>query len=686
MMNQGLISILIIPIKNYWGLCGFCEKAKLMTAFEFQNLKTGLSSKYLQATYFYIMVESKDNVKVAIRIRPLNHRESNEGGKKCVVIQDPGRTLYIGEKAFTYDYVAEEGVSQEKMFEMVGKPIASSCMSGYNGTIFAYGQTGSGKTFTIEGSGNEEIASDSSSYHLRGILPRCFEYIFSEISSSLKAGNVEFLVKCSYLEIYQEQVHDLLDPNPQNLLLREDMKKGAYVDGLIEEQVKNLMETYNLLKIGSRNRHVSSTSMNKESSRSHSVFTLNVESKTNFDGLVNFKSSKFNLIDLAGSERQKSTACVGERLKEAGMINKSLSALGNVINSLVELSEGKPRHVPYRDSKLTFLLKDSLGGNSKTFIIANISPSVSSFAETLSTLKFAQRAKLIKNSAVINEDTSGTVLLLKSEVKRLKDELESVKNIAELAVTQCPKCAGINSIEIPNLLQNFSKNTESEILLENNLKLRIESERVFLKKIEEKNGIIEGLKNALNRLENKINHDKMILKFRNATIMKLQNGEDDKDFLALKKENEILRDEIENNPITAKLLVENKMLNEELGEIRLEFESGYGSIKQKNVELQQFTEKLSENIKNSNHEREQLKRVFTEITEGKDFDKAFKEIEEKYIEEISKFKENIAELSKENSQLLAENKILQENFIQNVENEESFDLQKNEEVASPRLS
>ena len=464
------------------------------------------------------------------------------------------------------------------------------------------------------------------------------------------------------------------------------MKKGAYVDGLIEEQVKNLMETYNLLKIGSRNRHVSSTSMNKESSRSHSVFTLNVESKTNFDGLVNFKSSKFNLIDLAGSERQKSTACVGERLKEAGMINKSLSALGNVINSLVELSEGKPRHVPYRDSKLTFLLKDSLGGNSKTFIIANISPSVSSFAETLSTLKFAQRAKLIKNSAVINEDTSGTVLLLKSEVKRLKDELESVKNIAELAVTQCPKCAGINSIEIPNLLQNFSKNTESEILLENNLKLRIESERVFLKKIEEKNGIIEGLKNALNRLENKINHDKMILKFRNATIMKLQNGEDDKDFLALKKENEILRDEIENNPITAKLLVENKMLNEELGEIRLEFESGYGSIKQKNVELQQFTEKLSENIKNSNHEREQLKRVFTEITEGKDFDKAFKEIEEKYIEEISKFKENIAELSKENSQLLAENKILQENFIQNVENEESFDLQKNEEVASPRLS
>lgn len=160
--------------------------------------------------------------------------------------------------------------------------------------------------------------------------------------------------------------------------------------------------------------------MNRESSRSHSVLTSIIESKFNKDGLWNVKVSRFHIIDLAGSERAKHTDAKGERLKEAGMINKSLSALGNVINSLVDLSEGKARHIHYRDSKLTFLLRDSLGGNSKTLIVANVSPSFQSFGETLSTLKFAQRAKLIKNKAIINEDSSGTVSILKEEIKRLK--------------------------------------------------------------------------------------------------------------------------------------------------------------------------------------------------------------------------------------------------------------------------
>lgn len=629
------------------------------------------------------MVESKDNVKVAIRIRPLNDREISEGSKKCISVQEPCKTICIGDhKSFTYDYVADEEVNQEKIFEMVGKPIASSCMSGYNGTIFAYGQTGAGKTFTIQGSVIEELTSDSSIYHHRGILPRCFEYIFSVISASLKSGNVEFLVKCSYLEIYQEQIHDLLDPNPQNLLLREDMKKGAYVDGIIEEQVTNLMETYQILKIGSRNRHVSSTSMNKESSRSHSVFSMNIESKSNFDGLVNFKSSRFNLIDLAGSERQKSTATIGDRLKEAGMINKSLSALGNVINSLVELSEGKSRHVPYRDSKLTFLLKDSLGGNSKTFIIANISPAVSSFSETLSTLKFAQRAKLIKNSAVINEDTSGTVLLLKNEVKRLKEELESVKDIAKLAVAQCPKCAGINQIEIPNLLKTFNKNTEAEVLLESNLRLRLESERKFQKSIQDKESLIDSLKHTVSRLDNKINHDKMILKFRNATIAKLQNGEEDKDVLALKKENEILREELEDNPNTSKLYVENKILSEEIAEMKLEFEAGYGSLKQKNIELQEFTEQLCENITKSNAERQKLNAICTEMAGGKDIELILTDIEEKYLDDMMKLKEIIRELTKENTQLQAENKLIHESY----ENGENSLDKPDDIITSPRSS
>jgi hypothetical protein len=165
--------------------------------------------------------------------------------------------------------------------------------------------------------------------------------------------------------------------------------------------------------------------MNKESSRSHSVLTTIIETKSMKEGggVWNIKTSRFHIIDLAGSERSKQTNAVGERLKEAGMINKSLSALGNVINSLVDISEGKSRHVHYRDSKLTFLLRDSLGGNSKTLIIANISPSNACHGETMSTLKFAQRAKLIKNKAVINEDSSGTITLLKAEIARLKKEL-----------------------------------------------------------------------------------------------------------------------------------------------------------------------------------------------------------------------------------------------------------------------
>lgn len=186
----------------------------------------------------------------------------------------------------------------------------------------------------------------------------------------------------------------------------------------------------NLINKGARNRHVGSTLMNKESSRSHSVLTTIIESKSmKSTGVWNIKTSRFHIIDLAGSERSKNTNAGGERLKEAGMINKSLSALGNVINSLVDISEGKNRYVHYRDSKLTFLLRDSLGGNSKTVMIANISPSIVNVGETLSTLKFAQRAKLIRNKAVINEDSSGTILLLKQEIKRLKKDLAQSQKI-----------------------------------------------------------------------------------------------------------------------------------------------------------------------------------------------------------------------------------------------------------------
>lgn len=207
--------------------------------------------------------------------------------------------------------------------------------------------------------------------------------------------------------------------------MREDLKRGVFIEGISEETTSCSEEAIDILNRGARNRHVGATQMNSESSRSHSVFTLTIESKRVVEGVTNMKTSKFHFVDLAGSERQRLTAAAGSRLKEAGNINKSLTVLGSVINSLVDVCAGKKAHIRYRDSKLTFLLKDSIGGNSKTSMIANISPASINFGETLSTLKFAQRAKLIKNKASINEELTGSIEVLKKEIVRLKIELEN---------------------------------------------------------------------------------------------------------------------------------------------------------------------------------------------------------------------------------------------------------------------
>ena len=210
--------------------------------------------------------------------------------------------------------------------------------------------------------------------------------------------------------------------------MREDLKKGVYIEGLSEEGVHSSEETIDMLRKGARNRHVGSTNMNAESSRSHSVFSMTIESRRSHNGMQNVKASKLHFVDLAGSERQKQTAAAGDRLKEAANINKSLTTLGQVINSLVESAQGKSRHIPYRDSKLTFILKDSLGGNSKTCMIAAVSAASTSFQETLSTLKFAQRAKMIKNKASVNEEALGNIEGLKAEIRRLREELQQARN------------------------------------------------------------------------------------------------------------------------------------------------------------------------------------------------------------------------------------------------------------------
>lgn len=370
------------------------------------------------------------NVQVLVRIRPISATESTAHGQKRCLVQDSSKALsWIGhpETMFTFDHVACETISQEKLFRVVGLPMVENCMSGYNGCLFAYGQTGSGKTYTMMGElskEGDELNNDS------GLTPRIFEYLFARIKEEeerRRDDRLKYICKCSFLEIYNEQITDLLEPSSTNLQIREDIKKGVYVDNLTECYVSSVKDVMLLLLQGVANRKMAATNMNSESSRSHSVFTCVIESRWERDSMAHLRFGRLNLVDLAGSERQKSSGAEGERLKEAANINRSLSTLGLVIMTLGEVANGKSRHVPYRDSRLTFLLQDSLGGNSKTTIVANISPSICSSNETLSTLKFAQRAKLIQNNAKVNEDASGDVMALQRQIEELKVQLTCLR-------------------------------------------------------------------------------------------------------------------------------------------------------------------------------------------------------------------------------------------------------------------
>ncbi|XP_043298842.1 kinesin-like protein KIF15 isoform X3 [Cervus elaphus] len=458
-----------------------------------------------------------------------------------------------------FDHVANMDTTQESMFSTVAKGIVESCMSGYNGTIFAYGQTGSGKTFTMMGPSE----SDNFSHNLRGVIPRSFEYLFSLIEREKeKAGaGKSFLCKCSFIEIYNEHIYDLLDSASAGLYIREHIKKGVFVVGAVEQVVTSAAEAYQVLSGGWRNRRVASTSMNRESSRSHAVFTITIESMEKSHETVNIRTSLLNLVDLAGSERQKDTHAEGMRLKEAGNINRSLSCLGQVITALVDVGNGKQRHICYRDSKLTFLLRDSLGGNAKTVIIANVHPGSRCFGETLSTLNFAQRAKLIKNKAVVNEDTQGNVTQLQAEVKRLKEQL------AQLTSGQM----------LPESLHTVDKDET------NYIKYFREAMLFFKKSEQEKKSLVEKvtqLEDLTLKKEKFIQSNKMIVKFREDQIMRLEKlhkesrgsflpEEQDRLLSELRDEIQTLREQIEHHPRVAKYAMENHSLREENRRLRL---------------------------------------------------------------------------------------------------------------------
>ena len=364
-------------------------------------------------------------VKVAIRVRPMNKHEIEQNSRLCVQVDTANSTVSVisdknESKTFPFDYVYPMETTQREVYDQVAFPIVDSIFQGYNGTVFAYGQTGCGKTFTMMG-----IVTDP---NLKGIIPNAFSHIFGFIKT--EGESKRFFLRCSFVEIYNEEVRDLLGNKDKKLDIREDPKKGTILRDLNYVTIKSPSDIEKCLEKGNKNRHVGQTSMNDQSSRSHSLFTvyLEIEEKGE-NGNSRIKSGKLNLVDLAGSERVGKTNATGQTFDEGKKINLSLTALGSVIDALSQ----NRKYIPYKDSKLTRLLADSLGGNTKTVMFANISPASYNYDETLGTLRYASRAKLIKNAPVVNEDPKDALLRkYEEEIKALKEKLANGGNLNDI--------------------------------------------------------------------------------------------------------------------------------------------------------------------------------------------------------------------------------------------------------------
>lgn len=369
------------------------------------------------------------NIKVLCRFRPLNAQEHlnselinlDFADDQCVTLTPKSENS--SPLTFTYDHIFRPESTQEEVFEISAKPIIEDVIQGFNGTIFAYGQTASGKTHTMTG-------HDIFDQNTMGIIPRMISTVFDKIETADE--NVEFSVKVSYCELYLEKINDLIDLEKKSLKIRQERSRGVYIAGLSEHYVASDFDVFELLRIGTENRQVSCNKMNAKSSRSHTMFSLTITQNNALD--MSARVGRLYLVDLAGSERVTKTGAEGQRLQELKMINKSLNTLGQVINLL---TDGKSTHIPYRDSKLTRILQDSLGGNSKTAIIITCSPAMCNEAETISTLRFGFRAKSIKNKPKVNREL--TMAELKLKLAKIEEELRK-KNLKiqklELALSQ----------------------------------------------------------------------------------------------------------------------------------------------------------------------------------------------------------------------------------------------------------
>lgn len=404
--------------------------------------------------------KTTENVKVFIRIRPQNREEQNKSSDGIMKLKENTITLMKSgvEKMFKFCKIFDEHSTQLDLYRVIAAPIIEKVFGGYNGTIFAYGQSGTGKTFTMIG--------DIGHIDLKGIVPNIFSHIFAQIS--LAHRDVAYVVTVTFLEIYNEAVRDLLSDNPnRKLTVHEKPGVGVYVKDLLGFTVNSLESITELLAKGNKNRATASTRLNDTSSRSHTIFTIQLEAKNKITKKTVY--GKINLVDLAGSERVAKTLASGDRLREAGKINLSLSVLGNVISALVD---GKTTHIPYRNSKLTRLLQDSLGGNSLTAMIGMLSPNYSDCEENMYTLMYADRVKHIRNHVTVNFEKQSLIDTFENKIAALRQELE-ILTYQEQRIKKKKECRKTRS--------SSSQEEHDEIQLEkNNLEAKI---NVIQKKI-----------------------------------------------------------------------------------------------------------------------------------------------------------------------------------------------------------
>ncbi|KAE8679150.1 hypothetical protein F3Y22_tig00111402pilonHSYRG00892 [Hibiscus syriacus] len=376
------------------------------------------------------------SVKVVVRIRPINGQEKEV---KRTVRKVSSDSLSVGDRKFTFDSVLDAKSSQEDVFQQIGVPLVQNALAGYNASILSYGQTGSGKTYTMWGPPSAMVDDPSPGSH-QGIVPRIFQMLFSEIQREQENSDgrqTNYQCRCSFLEIYNEQVGDLLDPTRRNLEIKDDAKNGLYVENLTEEYVSSYEDVTQILIKGLSSRKVGATTVNSKSSRSHIVCTFVIESwckEASSKCFGSSKTSRISLIDLAGLDRNKLEDVSRQHVQEDKNVKKSLSHLGYLVNTLAKESlPKKSEDAPYGGSCLTRILRESLGGNAKLTVICNISADNRNSSEILSTLRFGQRIKFVRNEPVINEITEDHVNSLSDQIRLLKEELVRAKSDAYIA-------------------------------------------------------------------------------------------------------------------------------------------------------------------------------------------------------------------------------------------------------------